>query len=251
LCPLAATQPALAHARPQTSLGIPGAITAGQPTAFAWTAKSIPSRTALVVQRQEGTRSVWRTVVRLGQGTKGSGTLPRVPIGSYRLRIADLDRRGHVLSEQRRRVNAFGDVTFSSLFGRGGGGSGAGVYNAPTTVFPYALNFYNGVVNYSAFTVAPNPCRSVHLTFIAGPPGEGEDVQITHQHGTATIVQESADPVSATAVGNSVATIDAQLVPGQSWGVRLAQDGGLLFRWYVNGSANCDRTSASANEPPE
>lgn len=237
------TLAASAYARPRVGVKLPTTINAGQATPFAWTAH-VPSSSTVVVQRQEGAARAWRTMVRLGHAHGGSSNLPALPIGVYTVRIADVDRHGRTLAERRLRVAAFGEVNFSTLFRGGGNG---GTYSSPTATFPYVFLFYNGAVNFTAFTVTANPCRSVHLNFIAGPPGGGEDEQIMHQHGTATIAQESADPVSSTAAGNTVARLDAQIVPGQTWALHLAQaqEGTLLFRWYVNGSAVCDRNTAS------
>lgn len=193
-----------------------------------------------MIQRQEGTAHVWRTVLRLGGGSGGSGTLPALGIGRYRLRIANLGRRARMLAQQEVRVAAFGTVSFSTLFGRS-----TRAYTTALGTFPYVFQYYNGEVDYTAFTVAANTCQSVHLEFIPGLLDESQE--IPEQHGTATIVQESADPVGMTISEGSKGVVDARVIPGQSWAVNVAQierrNNDRLFAWYINGSASCDSTS--------
>jgi hypothetical protein len=90
------------------------------------------------------------------------------------------------------------------------------------------------------FTVASNPCRSVHIEFIPGTE-QGSEV-LNSTQGTASVVQESRDPVSLTVQGQSLGTLDTELVPGQSWSFNTDQTkggGARLLTWYVNGTASC------------
>jgi len=57
------------------------------------------------------------------------------------------------------------------------------------------------------------------------------------------VVQETRDPVSASAPFNGLGSLDAQLVPGHSWSVTLSHAGGVSpLTFYMNGSASCDST---------
>jgi hypothetical protein len=222
----------------QVAMSVGSALNAGTPTAFSWTAHRAP-RSSVVIQRQEGTSHAWRTVLTLGRASAGSATLPALGIGQYHIRIANLDRHGRVLAARQVTVSAFGDVPFSQLFGGQGG-----VETTKQITFPYALWYYNGETNYTAFTVAGNTCRSVHLEFVPDAGASGE-----YQHATATIVQQSSDPIATTVSANSKGIVDASVIPGQSWAVNLAQvpTGHLenLITWYLNGTANCYTTTLS------
>jgi hypothetical protein len=228
----AAVSAPVASAKPRVSLTLPSTSNAGVSTPFSYATRGLAAASRVVLQRQQGTGRIWRTAVKLKRTKAGSASLRGLPLGRYQLRIAVLGSRNKVLAQRRRQLSVFGDVSFSKLFSSTGG-----VYTTPTGTFPYAMGFY---ASDTAFTVTTNPCRSVHIVFVAGPPGAGEDAQVATQTAIATLVQQSADPRSTTAAGNSVGTLDARIVPGQSWGLRLAQQGGtLLFRWYVNGMASC------------
>jgi hypothetical protein len=244
LCTLAALGAGAgsALARTRVSFTLPGVVNAAVPVSFSYTNSGVRGRSRVVLQRQEGTAHVWRIVEGLRRGG-GSATLGGLPLGHYLTRVAVLDARGRVLAQQQRRLAVFGDVSFSTLFSGGGGGQ-AGVYTTPTGTFPYVLSRYDGAVDYTAFTVTQNPCRSVHLTFVEGTDSVDDPSQ---QHGTATVVQQSADPVSTTEPGNSPGAVDAALTPGQSWALNVSQaqnePTSFLFTWYINGSANCDSTA--------
>jgi hypothetical protein len=231
--------PATASARPRVALAISSAVNAGSPTSFTWTAQRVRG-SLLAVQRAEGTAAAWRTVIRLGAGSSGSGVLPALPIGRYHLRLVEVAAHSRVLAAQVKTIEAFGNVSFAALFHEQGG-----VYATPLGTFPYALWHYNGEVNYTVMTVASNTCRSVHVEFIPGGSDDPAE-ELASQHGTLSVVQQSADPVSSTVPGDSKGTVDTQVIPGQSWAINVAQvDGNLLFTWFINGSAECFSTSLS------
>jgi hypothetical protein len=201
---------------------------------FSWSAKHLKPGSHLVIQRQEGTARSWHSVVRLPSQSSGSAQLPGLPLGSYRLRIADLASHGRALAQQQHGLNVFGQVPFSALFS-GYGESGAGVYTAPNNTFPYVIsgddNFSDGT---AALAVVHNNCRSAHIEFMTSP--------LTGAMGVVTLAQETLDPASASAPTNTVGSLDAPLVPGHSWSVNLSQTGGTGYylHFYLNGSASCD-----------
>lgn len=231
--------PAAASARPRVAFAISSAVTAGASTTFTWTAQRVKG-SLLAVQRTEGTAAAWRTVVRLGAGSSGSGVLPALPIGRYRLRLVELAGHSRVLATQVRAIEAFGNVSFAALFHEQGG-----IYTTPQGTFPYAL--WRSGTERTIITVSTNTCRSVHLEFIAGDSDSNDPPEeIASQQGTFSLVQQSADPVSSTVSGDTKGTIDTQVIPGQSWAINATQDdGNLLFTWFINGSAECFSTSLS------
>jgi hypothetical protein len=170
-------------------------------------------------------------------GNSGSAELPGLPLGKYRFRIADLAGQ-RVLAQQVSGIAVFGQVPFSTLFGE----SGAGVLATPTNSFPYVAHW--GVSRWGdselAFKVEHNHCLSVHIAFVGS---------FYHAHGTTTLalVQESRDPVSASAPFEAIGSLDAELVFGQSWAVSIQStpdphqetEGGNT---YINGYAVCDST---------
>lgn len=239
----------LASARTTVSLNIPATTDAATATHFTYATHGVPAPDRVVLQRQEGTARTWRTVVGLHRSRAASGTLPALPLGRYRVRIAIVTPRRRVLAERQKTLQVFGDVPFSKLFATSDRGLGSGVYATAGSTFPFVMGFYDGAVNFTAFTVASNPCRSVHLTFVTAPPGQGED--LSRQQGTVTLVQQSADPITTTSTGGDVGALDATVRPSQTWAVNLAQVPGggsdFLFTWYLNGSASCDATTLTAS----
>jgi hypothetical protein len=226
--------PANAAVRPKLNLALTSSNgDAGVPTAYSWTAQDVHGGT-LVLQRQAGTASQWRTISRL-QGSSGDGKIPALPLGSYRLRIANFGPKPKfkLLAEQRRRLYVFGKVLLADLTG---GPVGAGVYTMPTGTFSYvrtAIAYFGGLGE-TAFTIRTNNCRSVHLDFAVEP-------QTDYQQGGGTlgIVQEADDPVSASTPMATPGSLDARLMPGHSWSATVATDlrGGAYV--HLNGSASC------------
>jgi hypothetical protein len=219
--------------RPSATWTLPSSADAGSAVPYTWTAQRLKTGTVLVVQRQEGTAHSWHTVIQLGNRSSGSGQLPGMPLGRYRLRVAALGSRGRALAQQVHGLNVYGQVPFSSLFGPREGGSG--VYTTPTHTFPYVIsgddNFSDGV---AVIADPHNNCRSVHIEFMASSVADAQ--------GVVTVVQETLDPASASAPINSVGSLDAPVVPGHSWSVNLSQTGGAGYylHFYLAGSASCD-----------
>jgi hypothetical protein len=184
----------------------------------------------LVIQQPVGTAHTWRSIMKL-PSSSGSAELPGLPLGVYRLRIADLVGR-RVLAQQALNIRVFGEVPFSTLLR--GVSPGAGVYATSTTSFPY-VTLYEP--SRSAFSVRRNPCVAVHVAFVPGGFGYPNGSNIS---GTVTVVQESRDAVSASASYNSIGSLDAELVPGQSWSVNVSWQGEHEPLIYINGYAVCD-----------
>lgn len=204
---------------------LPHQASAGQPIPFTWRGRHLGQTPKLVIQKPEGTAHTWRTILRLPTRS-GSGQLPGLPLGKYRFRIADL-AGPRVLAKQVTRVAVFGEVPFSTLFGTGGGG----VLTTAAASFPYV----SSISSDTPFTVAHNHCSFVHLAFVGNAWLSKGQTGLT----TATVVQESREPVSGSAPLKEIGELDAELVPGQTWAIRASGDAEELAI-DINGYAVCD-----------
>jgi hypothetical protein len=226
--------PAGASARPRPAVSLSLArASEGAPISFTWSARHVGSA-RLVVQRPVGTAHTWKTMLKLS-GTGGTGELPGVALGRYRYRLAAL--KGHrVLAQEVAGVSVFGQVPLATLLGEV---THEGVWNTPTTAFPYVATFDQG----AAFSVQHNHCVSVHISFLLVRGGLNSSVDKSGFSGTLTVVQESRDPVSATVPYEGIGSVDAQLAPGQTWGVNTSASPEYL-EFLVNGYAVCDSTES-------
>lgn len=228
LSALAPPSSALAARKPRLTWKLPHTASEGASVRFSWAGSHLGRNHKLVIQKPEGTAHTWRTILRLN-GNSGSAELPSLALGKYRFRIADLSGR-RVLAQQVAGIAMFGQVPFTRLFGE----NDAGVLATPTNSFPYVAHWQDDPQ--PAFKVEDNHCLSVHIAFVASE---------YHAHGTAaiTLVQESRDPVSASAPFESIGSLDAELVLGQSWAVNiLSKLEAEEYYTYINGYAVCDST---------
>jgi hypothetical protein len=254
--------PASAMAKQETkvTLKLPASATAGAATPFAYTTNAVPKGAKVVVQRPEGTGHIWRTIADLQIGPHRA-SVPALPIGVYTLRLAVLAKRKvtHknktsvetvVTAQAVQRLAVFGEVSLSTLLSKV---AEPGDFTTPTSVFPFIFSTYDGRVNYTALQISNNPCRAINLQWVIGGP-QPDEIDPS-QSGAVTLVQESADPVSASSAMGAIAALPVTtLVPGQPWSIRVGQEGpsgGFLFTWYFNGSANCDSTTLSADVDPD
>jgi len=228
--------------KPQLTWTLPTTASAGQPIGFTWTGSHLGKGHKLVVQKPEGTARTWRSIMRLN-GNSGSAQLPGVELGHYRFRITDLapvtrpHRRSRrhwrphfqVMAEETLGIAVFGEVPFTTLFN-----SAEQAHATSSYSFAYVASYENGG---SVFTVEHNHCSFVHIAFLGGGwwlKGETQTPTVT-----ATLVQESREPTTVTAPENTIASLDAELVPGQSWALNLlAHSNEAAF--YINGYAICD-----------
>ena len=93
-------------------------------------------------------------------------------------------------------------------------------------------------------------CDRIRLEFDGEAVTRQEPGQLT-----ATIVQQAAEPASATTPATVVGVIETPVALGQSWAVNLGLGGvpGQLvvgYRVYLNGSAHCYSKSSLQNESP-
>jgi hypothetical protein len=226
---------AAAQQPPSLSWTVPHGVSEGAPIAFSWTGKHLGRKHRLVVQRPVGTAHTWQTVVRL-RGNHGSGELPGLALGKYRLRIADLVGR-RVLAQQVVGIGVYGTVPFSILLKNVGS---IGVYTTPRNSFPYVARADEpGETPHPVFTVAHNHCLSAHIAFVPGYPNALKDETETVT-GFVSVVQESREAVSASAPFDDIGSLDAELVPGQTWSLTAYFTGEFSPHIYINGYAVCN-----------
>jgi hypothetical protein len=221
-----------AQAKPKVSLSFPGTAEEGIPISFSWTATRLGRGEKLVLQKPMGTAHTWRSVMRL-HSRHGSAQLPGISLGKYQFRLAVLLGR-KVEAQARDHVAVFGSVPFSTLFGRSGFEH---VLATPSYTFSFvgpAHVVYSSDTN--IFTlVNANHCRAVHIAFVT----QGEHPAMT----SVKVIQESREPVVSSVPRDVLGSIDAKLVPGQSWGVNaIATYTEGTPRLYFNGYAICDST---------
>ncbi|MGA7966746.1 MAG: YncE family protein [Gammaproteobacteria bacterium] len=240
--------------RPRVFWTLPGGVNEGQPIPFSWkVAGRLGRKYRLVVQRPVGTGHVWQTMQRL-RGRRGSAELPGQALGTYRFRLAVLEGR-RVLAQRVTGVGVFGQVPFSVLFSNGLPGTTFGhqengVYATSSTSFPYIGGVWagdRGTPN-TAFSIRSNPCVSVHIAFVLGEtPGEGYTYP-ADVFAVVSLVQQTRDPVATEVPLNGTGSIDAELVPGQTWSLlavendRNGVEAGPTV--YFNGYAVCDSTGS-------
>jgi hypothetical protein len=223
--PGASAHPRRHHRFPKPSLSwsLPRIAHEGAAIPFSWTGKRLGRSHRLVVQKPEGTAHTWRTIMRLNSNS-GSAELAALALGKYRFRIADLSGR-RVLAQQVSGIGVFGEVPFSTLFGSRGS---IQIATFPHFTFPYVIYWGGEFDDNPIFQVEHNECLSVHIAFVPSKTTNGE----------IELVQESHDAIGASVADNAIGSLDAQVVPGQSWAV----NGQGLEDIHINGYAICDST---------
>ena len=232
---------AAANAKPVLGLTLPQ-VDAGVAATFSYTATQVPRTASVVLQRKMGTSGVFHTVVKLPRATKGTGRLPALGLGQYTLRLAVLAKHNAVLSSRVGLLRVFGVVPFSTLFAHVGYKPLGDPVVTSTRTFPWVW-----VGNESsdpqtrgiAVSLAQTDgyCRSVHLEFVPVPGGPRMDGETF----TATVLQQSADPVAASVPEDTIGTLDVQLKIGDSWAVNLSHaGGGYSATYFFNGFGSCE-----------
>ena len=225
---------AFARATPKVSWTVPSTATAGAAIPFKWSAQHVSRHTHILVQRQEGSARVWRTVLRLPHRSGGSAELRALPLGSYKVRIVASGPGGRHTSSTRHLL-VFGRVPFSQLFA-GRDDTGDGTMTLNTGTFNYSIQGVGSTLE----TVTRSTCRFVHVDYVAQNSAPSGTVSVS-------LGQQSIAPVSSTTNLNSIGSLDGAVVPGQSWALTYTT-GGFDISWYglwfvANGYADCYSTS--------
>jgi hypothetical protein len=224
---LAFASTALAKPKPNLEWTSSRSATAGTPIPISWTSSNLGKNFKLVVQRPFGTAHAFKTVLSLN-GRSGSAQLPAQSLGTYRYRLAAV-RDNRVLVRGMTTIAVFGRVPLSTLLG---GSTEDGVYATPENSFPYVARWgFTG--SNTVFKAKNNRCRKVHIEFVTAD----HDASVV---GTITVVQESREAVSLAEPGDAIGSLDAELVPGQTWAVNASLTPNLLYEVYFNGYGDCD-----------
>jgi hypothetical protein len=225
---------------------VPGSADAGARVPFTFKTRGVSPRQRLVVQRQQGTKRVWRTVLKLRHANRGAARLPRLPLGAYNLRIAAVGAHRRVLSYQRHSLKVFGLVPLSTLFT-----GDWGTYVTPTRTFSWVRRGFEndepGVSNPEiSVSKKKSRCRSIHFDWLPGGPRSGGASETF----TITLVQESHDPISASSSYQTVGALDVSLTVGESWALNASHVGGTVGAdYYFNGFASCDSRAPIDTRP--
>jgi hypothetical protein len=226
------TTSAFGRPRPAVSLSLTPAVNESAPIPFTWKGKRLGRNHRLVVQKPVGTAHVWKTVARL-QTNSGSAQLAGLSLGRYRFRIADLIGRT-VAAQQIASTNVYGIVPFTTLLR-----AQAQVATFPGYTFPYVIYAEGPYSSSPIFQVENNHCQSVHIAFV---PTDYQESKV-NTSGSITLVQESQEPVSVRVDFNAIGSLDANLVPGQSWAV----NGERQENVHLNGYAVCSSAEPFAS----
>lgn len=226
---------AAAKRKPAVYFAPAPAVNEGAPIPFSWDSKRLGRGYRLVIQRPFGTVHVWKSIMRL-PAASGTGELAGYPLGVRRLRIAAFRGR-RLLAKQVAWIYIYGAVPFTTLFDN----ENPSVFTAPDNSFSYVTSEFTYTTD-TVFGVANNNCSSVHVAFVPGTTGGLIGNYGEEGIGTVTIVQESRDPETGSAAFDTVGSVDAELTPGQTWGVNVAVVKGEQAEFYINGYAICYST---------
>jgi hypothetical protein len=233
--------PAMAAVKPSVTLALPARADAGAPIPYSFTAAKVRSRDKLVIQRQTGTAKVYRNVTVLVHAPSGSGSLPALALGNYRYRIAVLrkvHRKTKLVASRSAKVAVFGEIALSRLLN-----GPDGTYTTPSRTFPYVERVVaTRVTGDTVLTVdaGDNHCRSIHFDFVP----ERYSSSDPNDPITLTVVQQSADPISASARPDEFGALDVPLEPGESWSLQTSVTREeQSVEVDLNGSASCDRVA--------
>jgi hypothetical protein len=221
---------------------------AGTPISFTYKATKIPAGASVAVLKQNSTTHEWNVIANItGRSGSGTGSIPAQQIGKgVKLQIGVVDR-GSVLVYENSTLNVFGQVPFSTLETST---SSAGTYTYAAGTFSYQFGFENPqTAPLLQVSAANNDCTSVNLSFIEG---DLADPSVAEQGDmdTVSVVQQAQSPVSSTVDFNQSGSLNAIVVPGQSWSVNASATGDVAgialngsVATYVNGYAICDSTT--------
>lgn len=227
-----------ASAKPKVALTLPDAD-AGASIAYSYATSGVPARAKLVLQRQIGTALHFKTVATLAHVPSGSGTLPGLDLGRYKLRVAVITRkrigrrsRSVVTTQQKQTLSVYGTVPFTILFRES-----PETFAMPTRSFSYVFSESASTLEQvTTIDGKRNRCRSVHLDWVVGSSYYSGDPDAS---GTISLVQESRDAVTDTTGWNEISALDAVVTPRESWGINATTVGEGYLEFFVNGSASC------------
>jgi hypothetical protein len=221
--------------------------TVGSTLAFSYSVTGLPSGGVIALQQQQGTADVWTTIDSTTTPS-GSWGIANMGMGQNEMFRLVAVQAGTVLSTSTTdSVNVFGPVPFTELVEDS---PDLQTFTGPQNTFDYIDYFgsgrFPGPSTKFSVNASDNDCISVTVDFVGGDsyssdwPGEAGDVS------TVEVVQQSANPASASAGLNAAGSVTAALVPGQSWSIAASQFSpkNNYVSVYINGTAICDSTAS-------
>lgn len=214
--------PAGASTRPTAAFRfVTNSVTAGTSATITYATRNLPRRATVVLQRQFGTRHVWRRVRYLRRS--GTASVPAVPMGLYYYRIHVTKHRRVVANSRARRLFSYGQINLSNMCNDDTVSTYGCNFDATvqvgSTLFPYL--FYDGFASTAPgydeiLSTATSSCRSISVQW-----GLDNDTAGPGDAATLQIVRSDADPQSGTANYGSIGTLDAQL-DGGAWAIDVS-----------------------------
>lgn len=243
---------AAAQAKPSVAFGfLVDRVDQNTSTTIRVSAKKLPARTTLYVQRQFGTKRIYKNITKAP--TNGTVTLPGVPIGKYAYRVVavkKVSRHGTktVAVSRARVLYSYGPVSVAQLCQRtqhtSFGSCSTGTDTVGSQVFSYSAynNARSGPDGSPGVIAQQSSCRSAHLEFAVGNDSADDDVSTV---GVA-LYQEGADMLTATSPSRQVGVADFP-IGSPAWNLVFwteTESGWPRVRW--RGTLSCYTTSGDA-----
>lgn len=224
---------------PKLLLSIPQTrINHGTPVGLTYAASHLRRGSKLYVQRQFGTRRVFKDVVRLRKAS-GTSSASGLPVGRYAFRLAAYHGRTLTGMSNIVEVYSYGVISAETLCNTSGNdaefedGCDAGTIQVGNTVFPYVSADDHGNTNSEGgadLEVTDSSCRYASISFAVQ---NGDDANSVG----AIVTQSAADPRSSGTASGSVGTLNAAIT-SPDWDVTFWTDTGDASV-YWNGSFDC------------
>lgn len=217
-----------------------------QKTTFSITASvgRLPSGSVVYVQRQFGTKKVYKNVASIGGS--GSYRVPGVQQGRYAYRLAAFKGSKLVAASKPRTVYSYAEVSLADLCDRADSISfdecGSGTVPVGDQVFSYTHSACCSTgpdEDYDfAISAERSSCRLLSLDFaVANSASESTGVG-------ASVTQEASDPSRAVVAPGTVGHIDVVLA-SPAWNLTLWSQG-ETDDVYFRGTASCYTSSGDA-----
>lgn len=192
--------------------------------------------TALVLQRDFGTRHVFKTIQKL-TGTHGTYSTAGVGQGRYRYRVVAVRSTKAVAVSNLRTVYSYAPVSATQLCNADNQtefneGCNAATVQVGSRVFEYQVYDGNGSTapqQYAGVAATRSSCRSANLSLAVS----NDDTSTTYG---VDMLQSSADAQSVTGQHGSIATAAFPISSG-SWNLDFWSDNGSDVYW--NGTFDC------------
>jgi len=235
-----AVSPAGAAAKPTASLAVSHAtIATGTAPAFSYSTKHAPKGTTLYLQRQFGSKHVWKNVRKLTHAS-GKVTAPKLTsLGRYYYRVHGVRKGKAVVSSSAHAVYAYGNVSLGRLCAVYNGytcnsGDDDGTVEVGSTIFNYQVLFGDNTYPSYAHELrfASTSCRTLSLRYATDGNGQRDSTEVSY----VRVVQASADPVSSHVASGHIGSLKANLDGGAFYLDTSTKDG-----WSIDmtGVASC------------